>query len=79
MVSKETIYKDLFIPQLHKPPGFNILNHMTKSKILYLLDTTSKPQKRVLECMEKKSHHLSDSHTHTHLPAPDYIYNVLFK
>lgn len=64
-IKKTNTYKDQFIPQLHKPPVFNILNHMTKFKILYWLDTTSKSQKRVLESMKKKSHHLSDSHTHT--------------
>lgn len=52
-IQRNNTYKYLFIPQLHKSPGFNILNHMTKFKILYLLDTTGKSQRRVLERMKK--------------------------
>jgi len=73
---RNNTYKDLVIPQLHKPPGFNILNHMTKFKILYLLDTTGKSQRRALE-HTKKTCHPSDLHD-LHIPATDCIYNALF-
>lgn len=76
-IQKNNTYKDLLIPRLHKPPGFNILNHVTKFKILYLLDTTGKSQRWVLERMKKTPRHLSDLHD-LYIPATDCIYKVLF-
>lgn len=36
-------------PTITQASGYNILNHMTKFKILYLLNTTGKSQTKILE------------------------------
>lgn len=45
-------------PTITQASGYNILNHMTKFKILYLLNTTGKSQMKILEWMKKD--HVTD-------------------
>lgn len=63
-------------PTITQASGYNILNHKTKFKILYLLYTTGKSQMKVLEWMKKIMSLIRDLHD-LHVPATNCIYSLM--